>query len=308
MLGYIARRVLLMVPTIFGILLISFIVVQFAPGGPVERIIAQLQGQDSGGSARLGGGSDVGSASLSQTAGGSEFSSKYRGSQGLDPKFVKELEKQFGFDKPVYERFWIMIRSYAVFDFGQSYFGHASVMQLIAEKLPVSISLGLWMTLLSYGISIPLGIAKAVRDGSRFDVWTSGVITIGYALPSFLFAVLLIILFAGGSFYDRLPAARPHVRQLGRSRHLSGQESTDYLWHITLPVAAMTIGCIRDRDLPDQELVPGRDPQAIRADSPHEGAERAPRALRPCVPQRHDDRRGRLSRARSSVPSSLARC
>ena len=240
MLGYIARRLLLMIPTIFGILLISFIVVQFAPGGPVERIIAQLQGFDSGGSARLGGGTDIGSAGGSQTAGGSELTAKYRGSQGLDPKFIKELEKQFGFDKPVYERFWIMIRSYAVFDFGQSYFGHASVMQLIAEKLPVSISLGLWMTLLSYAISIPLGIAKAMRDGSRFDVWTSAVITIGYALPSFLFAVLLIILFAGGSFWNIFPLrglTSENWADLSWPARIG-----DYFWHITLPVTAMTIG------------------------------------------------------------------
>ncbi|WP_131195155.1 microcin C ABC transporter permease YejB [Lichenihabitans psoromatis] len=240
MLAYIARRLLLMIPTIFGIMLISFIVVQFAPGGPVERIIAQLQGFDSGGSARLGGGQDVGAASSSQTVGGGESGGKYRGSQGLDPKFIKDLEVQFGFDKPVYERFWIMIRNYATFDFGQSYFGHASVMQLIREKLPVSISLGLWMTLLSYAISIPLGISKAVRDGSRFDVWTSAVITVGYALPSFLFAVLLIILFAGGSFYDLFP-----LRGLTSDNWADlswPHKIMDYLWHITLPVTAMTIG------------------------------------------------------------------
>ncbi len=240
MAAYIARRLLLMIPTLFGILLISFAVVQFAPGGPVERIIAQLQGFDTGGSARLGGGgSDIGTGGAAQ-GGGSDLSSKYRGAQGLDPKFIKELEKQFGFDKPWYERFWIMIRSYAVFDFGQSYFGHASVLTLIGEKLPVSISLGLWMTLLSYAISIPLGIAKAVRDGSRFDIWTSGVITIGYALPSFLFAVLLIILFAGGSFFDVFP-----LRGLTSDNWADlnwPHKITDYLWHITLPVTAMTIG------------------------------------------------------------------
>ena len=237
MAAYIARRLLLMIPTLFGILLISFAVVQFAPGGPVERIIAQLQGQDSGGSRLGGGGSDIGAVAQGTGGGGG---STYRGAQGLDPKFVKELEKQFGFDKPVYERFWIMIRNYAVFDFGQSYFGHASVMQLIREKLPVSISLGLWMTLLSYAISIPLGIAKAVRDGSRFDVWTSAVVTVGYALPSFLFAVLLIILFAGGSFYDLFP-----LRGLTSDNWADldwPHRITDYVWHITLPVTAMAIG------------------------------------------------------------------
>lgn len=235
MAAYIARRLLLMIPTLLGILFISFVVVQFAPGGPVERIIAQLQGFDTGGTARFGGGSEIGAAP--QGGGGG---STYRGAQGLDPKFVQELEKQFGFDKPWYERFWLMLRSYAVFDFGRSYFGHASVLRLIGEKLPVSISLGLWMTLLSYAISIPLGIAKAVRDGSRFDVWTSGVITVGYALPSFLFAVLLIILFAGGSFYDLFP-----LRGLTSDNWADldwPHRVTDYLWHITLPVTAMTIG------------------------------------------------------------------
>ncbi len=237
MAAYIARRILLMIPTLFGILFISFVVVQFAPGGPVERIIAQLQGADSSSGGRLGGGSEIGAAATSPGAGGG---SSYRGAQGLDPKFIEELNHQFGFDKPWYERFWLMLRSYAVFDFGRSYFGHTSVMGLIAEKLPVSISLGLWMTLLSYAISIPLGISKAVRDGSRFDLWTSGVITVGYALPSFLFAVLLIILFAGGSFYDLFP-----LRGLTSDNWADldwPHRITDYLWHITLPVTAMTIG------------------------------------------------------------------
>ncbi|MBE7204597.1 MAG: ABC transporter permease subunit, partial [Parafilimonas terrae] len=237
MAAYIARRLLLMVPTLFGILLVSFVIVQFAPGGPVERVIAQLQGQDSSSAGRLGGGSDIGSTALGA---GGDLGGKYRGAQGLDPKFVKELEKQFGFDKPVYERFWIMIRDFARFDFGQSYFGHASVLTLIKEKLPVSISLGLWMTLLSYAISIPLGVAKAVRDGSRFDVWTSAVITVGYALPSFLFAVLLIILFAGGSFFTLFPLrglVSDNWSELDWPHRI-----VDYLWHITLPVTAMTIG------------------------------------------------------------------
>ena len=240
MLAYIARRLLLMIPTVFGIMLVSFVIVQFAPGGPVERIIAQLQGLDGGNAARLGGGgADIGSAGMSQSGAGGE-ASKYRGAQGLDPKFVKDLEKQFGFDKPAYERFWIMIRNYAVFDFGQSYFRDVSVLKLIEEKLPVSISLGLWMTLISYAISIPLGIAKAVRDGSRFDVWTSGVVIIGYAIPSFLFAILLIILFSGGSFLQIFP-----LRGLTSENwdDLSWPARIgDYLWHITLPVIAMSIG------------------------------------------------------------------
>ncbi len=239
MLAYIARRILLMIPTVFGIMLVSFVIVQFAPGGPVERVIAQLQGLDSGGGRLGGGGSDVGAASQAQ-AGLSGESSKYRGAQGLDPKFVKELEQQFGFDKPAYVRFALMVKNYASFDFGQSYYRDVPVLQLIRERLPVSISLGLWMTLLSYVISIPLGIAKAVRDGSRFDVWSSGIVTIGYAVPSFLFAILLIVLFAGGSFFQIFP-----LRGLVSENwaELSWPyKITDYLWHITLPVIAMSVG------------------------------------------------------------------
>ncbi len=173
--AYIARRVLLMIPTILGIMLVSFVIVQFAPGGPVERIIAQLQGFDVGATSRFsGGGGDVGQTAQAQMgAGGGDSSAKYRGAQGLDPKFIAELEKQFGFDKPAWERFLLMVKNYAMFDFGRSYFRDESVLKLIGEKLPVSMSLGLWMTLLSYAISIPLGIAKAVRDGTRFDMWTS---------------------------------------------------------------------------------------------------------------------------------------
>ncbi|MCW6507381.1 microcin C ABC transporter permease YejB [Lichenifustis flavocetrariae] len=239
MLAYIARRLLLMIPTIFGIMLVSFIIIQFAPGGPVERIIAQLQGLD-GGNRLGGGGPDIGSAAISQAGGGGDLSSKYRGAQGLDPKFVKDLEKQFGFDKPAYERFWLMIRNYAVFDFGKSYFRDTPVLKLIGEKLPVSISLGLWMTVLSYAISIPLGIAKAVRDGSRFDVWTSGVVILGYAIPSFLFAILLIILFAGGSFWQVFPLRG--LTSDNWSELDPWHKVTDYLWHITLPVIAMSVG------------------------------------------------------------------
>ena len=236
MLAYIARRLLLMVPTIFGIMLVSFVIVQFAPGGPVERIVAQLQGLNGGGGVG-GGGSDVGAAAFSQSGGDA---TRYRGAQGLDPKFIKELEQQFGFDKPAYERFWLMIRNYAVFDFGKSYFRDTSVLKLIGEKLPVSISLGLWMTLISYVISIPLGIAKAVRDGTRFDVWTSGVVILGYAIPSFLFAILLIVLFAGGSFYQVFPLRGLTSDNWSELDPL--HKVTDYLWHITLPVIAMSVG------------------------------------------------------------------
>src|SRR5439155_13239355 len=207
--AYIVRRLLFMIPTLFGILLVSFVVVQFAPGGPVERVIAQLSGADTGASSRIPGsgqGGDFGTRG--QVQGGSQIdavTSKYRGAQGLDPEFIKRLEKQFGFDKPAHERFFLMLKNFLVFDFGKSYFRDVSVMQLVKEKLPVSMSLGIWMTLLTYLISIPLGIRKAVSDGSRFDVWTSGIIIIGYAIPGFLIAIFLIILFAGGSYWDVFP-------------------------------------------------------------------------------------------------------
>jgi microcin C transport system permease protein len=234
MLAYIARRLLFMVPTLFGILLINFGIVQFAPGGPVERILAQLQGVESGATSRFGGGGEV------ANAGGGDQSSKYRGAQGLDPKFIAELEKQFGFDKPAYERFFLMLKNYATFDFGRSYFRDVPVLQLIKEKLPVSISLGLWMTLLSYAISIPLGIKKAVGDGSRFDVWSSAAVITGYAIPSFLFAILLIVLFCGGSFWQIFPL-RGLTSENWPELSLAGKIA-DYLWHITLPVVSMTLG------------------------------------------------------------------
>lgn len=235
MLNYIARRLALMVPTLFGILLISFVIVQFAPGGPVERIISQLNNPNSGAAERVGGGSggDAGAQAM-------DSSSAYRGAQGLDPAFIKELEKQFGFDKPAHERFLKMLKDYATFDFGRSYFRDAPVLQLIKEKLPVSITLGLWMTLLSYAISIPLGIRKAVKDGSRFDTWTSAVVIIGYAIPSFLFAILLIVLFAGGSFWQIFPL-RGLTSENWAQLSLLGKIG-DYLWHIALPVLAMALG------------------------------------------------------------------
>src|SRR5437588_8404081 len=203
MTAYIIRRLLFMVPTLFGIMLVSFVVVQFAPGGPVERVIAQLSGSDTGPTSRISGSSgDLGARG--QPGGGAAMdamNSKYRGAQGLGPEFIKCLEKQFGFDKPAYQRFFIMLWNYSRFDFGKSYFRDTTVLQLIKEKLPVSISLGIWLTLLTYLISIPLGVRKAVKDGSHFDVWTSGVILIGHAIPGFLFAILLIILFAGGNSF-----------------------------------------------------------------------------------------------------------
>jgi microcin C transport system permease protein len=237
MTAYIVRRLLFMIPTIIGIMLVSFAVIQFAPGGPVERVIAQISGRDTGAGSRISGSSsDFGN----QGAGGAaqaEVNSKYRGAQGLDPAFIKSLEKQFGFDKPAYERFLLMMWNYSRFDFGKSYFRDVSVVQLIKEKLPVSISLGVWMTLLSYLISIPLGIRKAVQDGSPFDVWTSGIIIIGYAIPGFLFAILLIVLFAGGSFLQIFPL-RGLVSD-GWAQFTWYHKIADYFWHLTLPIISM---------------------------------------------------------------------
>ena len=203
MLPYILRRLLLMIPTILGEMAVSFAIVQFVPGGPVERAIAQLQGADQSSTAQFGGGGGQIGSGTAQAGG--DISSRYRGSQGLDPKFIKELEKQYGFDRPALERFWILVRDYSTFNFGKSYYRDVPVLELIREKLPVSISLGMWMTVISYAISIPLGIRKAVRDGSRFDTVTSALVIFGYAIPSFLFAVLLVVLFCGGSFWQIFP-------------------------------------------------------------------------------------------------------
>ena len=240
--AYIIRRILFMIPTMFGIMLVAFVVVQFAPGGPVEQVIAKITGSDTGATSRISGspGGDFGNRGALQ--GGSQVdavSSKYRGAQGLDPEFIKKLEKQFGFDRPAYERFFLMLWNYIRFDFGKSYFRDVTVMQLIKEKLPVSMSLGIWMTLLTYLISIPLGIRKAVDDGSRFDVWTSSVIVIGYAIPGFLFAILLIILFAGGSFWDVFPL-RGLVSENWHQLPWYGKIA-DYFWHLTLPIISMAL-------------------------------------------------------------------
>jgi microcin C transport system permease protein len=237
--AYILRRILFMIPTILGIMLVSFVVIQFAPGGPVERVIAKLSGSDTGATSRISGSAsgDFGARGAAAGGGQADAGSKYRGAQGLDPEFIKSLEKQFGFDKPAYERFFIMLWNYSHFDFGKSYFRDVSVVQLIKEKLPVSISLGVWMTLLSYLISIPLGIRKAVKDGSPFDTWTSGIIIIGYAIPGFLFAILLIILFAGGSFLQIFPL-RGLVSE-GWSQFTWWHKILDYFWHLTLPILSM---------------------------------------------------------------------
>jgi microcin C transport system permease protein len=239
MTAYLVRRILFMLPTLFGIMLVSFLVVQFAPGGPIERIIAQLSGADTGAGSRVSGsGSDFGSRGQMQSPGGADAAtSKYRGARGLDPEFIKSLEKQFGFDQPAWKRFALMLWNYARFDFGKSYFRDASVLQLIKEKLPVSISLGIWLTLLTYLISIPLGIRKAIKDGSTFDVWTSGVVIIGYAIPGFLFAILLIVLFAGGSFWDVFPLRGLTSENWAQLTWY--QKIYDYFWHLALPLFSM---------------------------------------------------------------------
>ncbi|MEM8811374.1 MAG: microcin C ABC transporter permease YejB [Pseudomonadota bacterium] len=241
--AYILRRLLLMIPTLFGIMLINFAVIQFAPGGPVEKVIAQLTGTDVAATARIGGGAGgdfAGGEPAADSAGSADaVTSRYRGAQGLDPEFVAELERQFGFDKPAHVRFFTMLGDYLTFDFGESYFRDVAVVDLILEKMPVSISLGLWLTLLSYGISIPLGISKAVRDGSAFDVWTSGIVIIGYAIPGFLFAILLIVLFAGGSFLDWFPLrglTSDNWAELSWPARI-----VDYFWHLALPLTAMAL-------------------------------------------------------------------
>jgi microcin C transport system permease protein len=237
--AYVVRRLVLLVPTLFAIMLLNFAVVQIVPGGPVDRVLAQIDRTALSATARVtgGGGETVGG---SQGPGTSGPTGKYRGAQGLDPAFIKQLEKQFGLDKPAPERFWLMMKSYLRFDFGKSFFRDESVVGLVAEKLPVSISLGLWTTLLTYLISIPLGIAKAVRDGTRFDVWTSGIVIAGNAIPSFLFAILLVVVFAGGRYFQWFPL-RGLVSDDWRSLSWPALIG-DYLWHMVLPITAMVVG------------------------------------------------------------------
>ena len=240
MAAYIVRRVLFMIPTLFGIMILNFVIIHVAPGGPVEQLLAEI------GQADIGGGVDV-TARISGTGGGetvggvgADVTSRYRGARGLDPEFVREIERMYGFDRPPVERFFTMMWNYLRFDFGESYFRDRSVVLLIVDKMDVSISLGLWTTLLVYLISIPLGIAKAVRDGTPFDVWTSAAIIVGYAVPGFLFAILLVVLFAGGSFLDWFP-----LRGLtSRNWDTLGwfDRIVDYFWHLTLPIVALLIG------------------------------------------------------------------
>ena len=226
---YILRRLLLMIPTLLGIMIINFALIQFVPGGPIEQIISQIE---EGGSAtdRFAGGADNPNPAEN---------SKYEGARGLPEDFIKELEKQFGFDKPAPQRFLLMLVNYLKFDFGESYFRSIKVLDLIIEKMPVSITLGLWSTLIAYLVSIPLGVRKAVRDGTRFDTLTSGFIIVAYAIPGFLFAILLLVLFAGGSYFQWFPLRG--LTSEGFEDFSLIKKISDYLWHITLPVIAATI-------------------------------------------------------------------
>ncbi len=231
--AYILRRLLLILPTLFGVMVINFALTQFVPGGPIEQIIAQING---GGDVfdTIAGGGDAGGGDLG--AGGEE---RYLGARGLPPEFIAKLEKDFGFDKPPVQRFFLMMWNYARFDFGESYFRSVGVLELVVEKLPVSLTLGLWTTLIAYLISIPLGIRKAVRDGSGFDTWTSAIIIVAYSIPGFLFAILLLVVFAGGSYFQWFPLRGLHSDDW-ESYSLLGKIG-DYFWHITLPVIASTI-------------------------------------------------------------------
>lgn len=228
---YILRRLLLIIPTLIGILTINFFIVQAAPGGPVEQTLAQLEG--------LSNSTIPGSSGAGEITSSADTGTSYRGARGLDPALVAEIEALYGFDKPLYVRYFEMLYNYLTFDFGKSFYSDKSVVDLIVEKLPVSISLGLWTTLITYMISVPLGIKKAVRDGTRFDVWSSTVIIVGYAIPNFLFAILLIVLFAGGSYFDWFPLrglTSPDFDQM-----IWTEKVADYFWHITLPVIASVI-------------------------------------------------------------------
>jgi microcin C transport system permease protein len=232
--AYILRRLLLIIPTLIGIMVINFTLTQFVPGGPIEQVLARLEG---GGDAfqTIAGGGDA-AAGADQASGGDE---RYIGSRGLPPEFIADLERQFGFDKPPLQRFLDMMWNYARFDFGESYFRSISVVDLVLEKMPVSITLGLWSTLIAYLISIPLGIRKAVKDGTPFDTWTSGAIIVGYAIPGFLFAILLLVLFAGGSYFKWFPL-RGLTSDNWDQLSMLGKVG-DYFWHIALPVLASTI-------------------------------------------------------------------
>ena len=235
--AYIIRRLILVVPTLIGIMSVNFIIIQIAPGGPVEQMIAKLQGEGVSAIERFSGrGAEV----KLKTQIKSDITSKYRGAQGLDPEMVIEIEKMYGFDKPIHVRFFKMLYNYSTFNFGSSFYKDRKVLDLILEKIPVSISLGIWSTLAIYLISIPLGIRKAIKNGSRFDIWSSTMIIFGNAIPTFLFAILLIVIFAGGSYFSWFP-----LRGLV-SDNISllpwWHQILDYFWHLILPITAILIG------------------------------------------------------------------
>jgi microcin C transport system permease protein len=236
MAAYLLRRLLLVVPTLFGIMVLNFFIVQTAPGGPVEQMIAKIQGTGVNATDRFSGG---GTGELIQRP-QNNSTGTYRGARGLPPEVIKRIERLYGFDKPIYERFWIMMKSYAVLDFGDSFFRNRRVIDLVLDKMPVSISLGLWTTLLVYLISIPLGIRKAIRDGSRFDIASSSVLIVFNAIPSFLFSILLVVLFAGGTYVKWFPL-RGLVSDDWATYSLA-HKIVDYLWHMVLPIGAMVIG------------------------------------------------------------------
>ncbi len=239
MLAYLLRRLLLVVPTLFGIMVLNFFIVQTAPGGPVEQMIAQIQGTAVGATERFSGSSSGGEL-IQRPQNESSGPGAYRGARGLPPEVIQRIERMYGFDKPIWERFWIMMKSYVVFDFGDSFFKNRKVVDLVIDKMPVSISLGLWTTLLVYLISIPLGIHKAIRDGSRFDVASSSILIVLNAIPAFLFSILLVVLFAGGTYVKWFPL-RGLVSDDWASFSLAHQIA-DYLWHMVLPIGAMVIG------------------------------------------------------------------
>ena len=222
---YIIKRILLMIPTLFGVMLVTFIVTQFVPGGPVEKLIAEMEGHGKGGEAAV-----------------AATSSLYRGASGLDAERMEKLKELYRFDQPPARRFWTMMKSYLVFDFGTSYYYHERVADLVIARLPVSMSLGLWSFLIVYGVCIPLGVAKAVRDGSRFDVVTSTFILVGYAIPGFVLGIVLIVLFGGGSFWSVFPLrglVSDNWEQMGL-----GMKVLDYLWHMVLPITASAVGSL----------------------------------------------------------------
>ncbi|MCF8482293.1 MAG: microcin C ABC transporter permease YejB [Rhodospirillum sp.] len=238
--AYILRRLLLIPVTLFGIIMLNFAIVQIAPGGPIEQLLGDLQGIGSSATSRISGSGQGETMGAGNRANPTDSGSPYQGARGLDPAYIANLEKQFNFDKPAYERFWLMIKDYAVFDLGDSFFRGRPVMDVVLEKLPVSISLGVWSTLIIYLISIPLGVGKAVRDGSRFDVATSWAIIIGYAVPGFLFAILLIVVFAGGRYLDWFPLQG--IVSANWSSLSWPDRILDYIWHMALPVTTLVIG------------------------------------------------------------------